>query len=220
LKEKSIAQVSLEGKLVNADFATSSGPAGAIRSFDGKIYWASGNQIQSKGDRGVRSEGLIPSDLGAVTDIAIGKKGEIYVGTSSGALVRLTGDKAVTLQKGAPVTGLFLLLDTLYVLRQRFLQGVSLYPETASKTSPVALCEKYCSGLEHTSNGKWLTANGSKILEVSEKGNSRTLYQGDPKALLGRAAYAYQMEPANDFFVVPFPAEGVIRAFRVNAVSK
>jgi hypothetical protein len=215
-----IAKVSQAGKLEIERFAESKGPPGALRAFDGKIYWISGNQVQSKGEEGVLTEGTVPTELGAPRDIAVDRHGISYVGTSNGSLVKLHNGVATAEQKGQPITGLFLFQDNLHILRGTKLQSVSVSPtvETYATSLPFS-CEKECRGLERTGAGKWLTVNGRNVIEVG--GKTRTLYQApEAKAVLGRPAYVYQMNTEDDFFVVPFPNEQVIRAFRVNAASK
>jgi hypothetical protein len=215
-----IAKVSQTGKLEIERFAESKGPPGALRAFDGKIFWISGNQVQSKGDEGVHTEGTVATEFGALRDIAVDRHGTIYVGTSNGTLVQLRSGVASAVKKGQPITGLFLSQDTLHILRGTKLQSiiVSTTAEPAATSLPF-ICEKDCSGLERTGAGKWLTVNGRRVIEVGA--SAHTLYEApNAKAMLGRPAYVYQMNTEDDFFVVPVPNEQVIRAFPVNAASK
>ncbi|MGZ3652235.1 MAG: hypothetical protein ACXVB9_22035 [Bdellovibrionota bacterium] len=217
----SLARVALTGKVENEKLARSKGTPGAIRGFGGKLYWISGNLVESKSDEGILTEGTIPKELGDATDVAVGRKGEIYVGTSSGNLVRISNGAVTSILKGLPISGLFILPDTLHILRRRRLQSISLSAaEPEPQAAQIAFCAKDCHGLERTSSGNWLTVSGARVLEVNGKGNARVLYSGEPKTELGRPAYVYHMETSEDFYVVPFPAEGVIRAFRVNALPK
>jgi hypothetical protein len=217
-----IAKVSQAGKLEKLAFAVAEGAPGALRAFDGKIYWILGNQVQSSGGAGVLSEGSVAQELGILSDIAVDRRGVIYVGTSAGNLVRISAGAVRAEQKGLPITGLFLYQDTLEILRGARLQSVTLSAAGANvDVGSVPFCEKKCRGIERTSTGKWLTVSGPQVIEVNGQGSSRTLYRASSvRSSLGRPAYVYQMNPEDDFFVVPFPAEGVIRAFRVNTAKK
>lgn len=215
-----IAKVSQAGKLENAEFAASKGPPGALRAFDGRIYWIAGSRVFSKDSEGVTTVGTVDTELGDPRDIAVDRKGVIYVGTSTGYLVRINGGVATAEQKGQPVTGLFLYQDTLQVLRGTKLQAITISANADPEAASIPFCVKECRGLERTGAGKWLTVSGSQVLEVGGQGSSRTLYAAPRNAELGRPAYVYQMNTEDDFFVVPFPEEHVIRAFRVNAARK
>ena len=216
-----IAKVSQAGKLENADFATSGEPLGALRAFDGRIFWIAGNQVFSKGRDGVRNEGSVAAELGDLCDIAVDRKGVVYVGTSAGYLVRIRGGVVSAEQKGQPVTGLFLYQDTLQLLRGTQLQSITVSARTDPQASSIPFCAKECRGLERTGTGKWLTVSGAQALEVGNGGSPRILYSAPASSpALGRPAYVYQMNSDDDFFVVPIPGESVIRAFRVNAARK
>jgi hypothetical protein len=159
--------------------------------------------------------------MGQPNDIAVAKGPVVYVGTSGGYLAHLVRDGIPSQDlKGAPITGLFLLSDTLHVLRGKRLEEFGLSASESPEESGFSIHNGYCSGLERTSAGDWLTVSGSKVIAVNGKGDAKTLYNGPPKSELGRPAYVYRMNTKEDFFVVPFPSLGEIRAYKVNEGSK
>lgn len=208
-----IAKVSLEGKIQNEKVAASQGVPGPLRSFDGRIYWISGDQVQSWGRTGVVSEGHFPKELGDAVDLAITRNRVIYLGTTSGAVVRLQDGVFSRELGGAPVTGLFLLEDTLHILRGTRLHFLTLGAESEAERASMALCEVNCYGLERTNGGNWLTVSKGGVLEVNGAGRSTLLLSTSQK--LGRPAYVYRRDPKDDFYVLPFQEEGKIRAYRL-----
>ncbi len=159
--------------------------------------------------------------MGQPIDIAGGRGPVIYVGTTGGYLAHLvTGGPPSQDLKGAPITGMFLLQNTLHLLRGRRLEEFGLSAGAAPEESGLNVCDRKCGGLERTSAGNWLTVSGNRVLAVNGRADARTLYRASPKTELGRPAYVYRMNTKEDFFVLPFPSIGEIRAYRVNEGSK
>ncbi len=207
-----VDRVTLEGKLDQARVARGEGRPGPLRAFGPQIYWISGPEVRSFGPNGNVSEGSVPPELGAPVDIAVGRGNNIYVGTASGALYRpVAGAVRAPELRGDPVTGIFLLDDTLYLLRGTRLQALRAGAGANPQSSTTPLCKSQCYGLERTSDGTWLTTRKGGVLEASAK-STRVWLATD--ARLGRPAYVYRKDSKEDFYVIPFPAEGVVRAYR------
>lgn len=203
-----VDRVTLEGKLDKARVAKGKGKPGPLRAYGGDLFWINGSEVLRIGSSGVGSEGKVPAELGAPVDIAVARGRAIYVGLSSGALYRL--GSAAPESHGAGITGLFLLDDTIHILRGTRLESLRLTGGQSSKST--TLCQLPCYSLERTSAGKWLTTQAGNVLEVNG-GRSKVLLKTTAQEL-GRPAYVYRKDPKDDFFVIPFASEGVIRAFR------
>lgn len=202
-------RVSLDGKLDRKAVATAKGEPGNLRAFDGKIYWIAGDGVQivdPKGSRG--SLAHVPQSKARPSEIAIARDGAVYLAFDNGALYRITEKKAELAKELKAIRGMVLLENQLHILVEKELVTLSLEKNLAKKES---FCD--CTGLERSSRGTWLTAQGGRVLE----GKKALLTL---KKELGRPAYVYRMDPSQDFFVLPFPSEGMLRAYRMPGVGK
>lgn len=205
--------ITLDGKVAKKRVHRGSGAAGPLRAHGGKIYWVTGNTLRRLNPDGSKAEvvGSVPSSLGRVTDLAIARDGTVFAATGSGAIYRLTPREGTVLHRGASIGGLFLLNSTLHVLRGGELQMIEVGGIDTASTSRM-LCTGICHGLERTSGGDWVTAEGKVIREVGPH-TARVLLEAS--VVPGRFAYVYQRDPKDDLLVVPFPAMNQVRAYRL-----
>jgi len=211
-----VDRVSLEGKLLKKGVTRAKGAPGSLRAYDGRIYWIAGDQVMSFTDEGTLSLGRLLKENGDPVDLALGRSGAVFVGMSDGSLLRLEAGLSSVEFRGQPITGLFLLEDTLFILRGTRLQSVTLANFSDPESNAASFCSVNCYGLERTSSGYWLTTQKGKVLEVDGTRTKVLLTTGKS---LGRPAYVYRKDPKDDFFVIPFPEEGMVRAFRMTAPS-
>lgn len=204
-------RVSLQGKLEKKAVATAKGEPGPLRAFDGKLYWVAGGGVQIVDPKGARSSVPGVPDSAKASDIAVGRDGEVYLVLGQTDLYRISGGQAQALRKGKKITGIFLLLDRLYLLSEGKIVSFPAGKEPALERTESKLCD--CAGLERTSAGAWLTVKGGEV-RAGEKA-ILTL-----KAEIGRPAYVYRMDAAEDFFVLPLPGEGMLRAYRMPGIPK
>lgn len=203
--------VSLAGKLEQTAVNRGKGKPGPMRVFDDQLFWIVGQQVLSFGVGGTVPIGTVPADLGNPVDIAVGRGRAVHVGTTSGTLYRLQSGEGTRVLTGQPISGLFLLENTLYILRGTALQTFALSPEADIESKVTPLCSKPCQGLERSSSGAWISVQKDRLVEISGTKERTLLKSGQA---MGRPAYVYRKDPKDDFFVVPFPEEGVIRAYR------
>jgi len=200
-------RVSLEGKLEKKGLAFSKEEPGAIRAFDGKIYWVAGLEsvqiVDADGDRTLVSG--VPK-LSRSSLIAVDHKGAVYLVQNGHSLFRVMNGKAELLRDENKITGIFLLLDRLYLLEAGKMVSISINQLGKKELLRQKFCD--CKGLERTSSGEWLTIDGEKVI-VGGKG-ILTL-----KTEIGLAAYVYRMNTSEDFFVLPLVSEGILRAYRM-----
>jgi len=202
-------RVSFAGKLEKKGVATGKGEPGPLRAFDGKLYWIVGSSVQivdPKGARGTVSH--IPADKGIPTDIAVARDGSVFLAFSAGALFRVSEKGALLIREGKPISGLLLLQEHLHLLSAGMLETLNLDKKEESSEN---FCE--CTGLERSSRSTWISTQKGKVLEGRQ--TILTL-----KAETGRLAYVYRMDTAEDFFVLPFPKEGIVRAYRMPGAVK
>jgi hypothetical protein len=201
-------RVSLDGKIEKKGLATAKGEPGPLRAFDGKLYWIAGSAVQIVDPKGGRGSMPNVPEKSLATDIAISRDGAVFLAFRDGSLYRLKEKRAELLKQGKPIRALLLLQDQLHVLRAGALETMSL---AKSEEASEAFCD--CTGLERSSRATWLTVQGPKVLEG--KRPLLTL-----KTEIGRLAYVYRMNTDEDFFVLPLPAERIVRAYRMPGAAK
>ncbi len=208
-----VDRVSLDGKREKKEVAKAPGAPGPLRAFDGNLYWIAGEQVKSFSPEGKQvNELTISGGQGDPVDIAVGS-GLIYLGMPNGSLLQIIGKKTTVAAQGAPISGLFLLADTLFVLRGTRFESLGLSGAKSTKL----FCELNCHGLERTSAGQWLTVQAGRVLEL-EGGRAEPLLSTGKE--IGRLAYVYRKEAKDDFFVLPFPQDGMIRAYRKYTIER
>jgi hypothetical protein len=206
-----VDRVSLGGRREKEAVARAEGAPGPLRAFDGALYWIAGDQVRSFGPSGNRiATKSVPEGHGGAVDIALGPSGQIYLGMGDGPVLRLEDGKTTVESKGGAVSGLFLLESTLYVLR-----GARLQLLKEGKRRMEDFCQD-CRWLERTSAGRWLTVRGKEILEIAGTRHRVLLAPGKG---IGRPAFVFRKDPKEDFFVLPFPGEGAVRAYRYNPIK-
>jgi hypothetical protein len=75
--------------------------------------------------------------------------------------------------------------------------------------SPAKICASNCKWLERAPDGSWITVRGNQVVAVGKK--ERVLAEGQG---IGKPAYVYRRESKDDLLVIPFPDEGMVRAYR------
>ncbi len=204
-----VDQFSVDGKRLKKGVLQKKGVAGPLRTFAERLYWIVGQEVlRWSEEQGQEVIGVLPADLGQPTDLAVGSKERVFVGSSGGALYLLPEKKVVA--PGAPITGLFLLVDRLFLLRGKDLESVRVASDFARKQEIKNFCGS-CVGIERSSEGTWLTVDSEGIREVGVKGG--TVFSPLPE-LAGRLAYLYRKDPKDDQVIVPLPKAGELRAFR------
>lgn len=211
-----IDRFDLSGKLVKKGIARAHGLAGNLRAHSGKIYWVAGQTVWRFQPETARREkvGEIPGKLGEPRDLAVTRNGEVLVGLSDGVLYSLAEEGKIR-ARGASIGGMFLLDNILYILRETKLEPFDLSGKNQGVLSPV--CRKKCSGLEKTSSGSWITAEEPGLREFSAKSPKSNRILLETNETLGRFAYVYERDTANDLLIVPFSSEKSLRAFRIQS---
>lgn len=181
-----------EGKFVET-VAHEVGEAGALRSYDGAIFWIVGNDIFKVKN----SAKKILSFLAKPNDLAIDPQGKIYVALKNGEIWK----EEVKINSGEEVKGL-LYLDDLYFIRKEKIQSLS--------GKKIPFCD--CTGLERASNQSWLAARGNTV-QMIEKNKMKKLLEAGGE--MGRISYVYRMNDKEDFLVLPLPKLKQVRAIRV-----
>lgn len=191
-----VRRISLQGEVEKEDFVSTEGAPGPMRAYGGRIYWAIGKQVYSFPADGGRLRKEAEA-LAEVADISLDAKGKLFVASAKG--VGEPGKEA-----GAAANALFALSSDLYSLSEGTVHG----PEGKKK-----ICPKPASGLERSSNGKWITICDG---QVSREGEILAPAAGAP----GRIAYVYRKESKYDLLIVPYPEEKAVRAFQSEEASK
>ncbi len=200
-------KASLEGKLEEKGAFTAKGEAGALRAYGGRLFWVVGERVLvlDPKESGARELKPYPAAKGTALDIALARDGAVYLSFAGGSLWRV-GEKAeaVSLSGKGDVRSLFVLNDKLH-----YLQDGKLFAR--SETQPKAvLSETFCDcrWLERTSAGQWLTVKAGQVLVARKP--VLTL-----KTEIGRPSYVFRMDTTQDFFVLPLPEQGIVRAYRM-----
>lgn len=206
-------RVSLDGAMIEKGEFRSKGEAGALRAYGGKLFWTTGTSVRVLDPKEGSDLPLryYPEEAkGKATDISVGRDGSVYLAFPD-ALFRVggAGSSRIPLDGKGEVGGLFILNDTLHLIR-----GTQLLSRAAEKDGSWKK-EKFCDcrWLERTSSGAWMSTSKGEILL-------------DGKALLtlkteiGRPAYVFRMNTAEDFFVLPLKEERKIVAYRMPGEEK
>lgn len=195
-----VEQWGMEGQKISDVFSLhEKKTAGALRAYDGKIYWAVGNTVWRFTPEGKEAK-AVAEVPGSITDIAIAGNGALYIGTAEGVIYKNSKDEKFN--TGSKVTGLFFLENTLFALREKTLdkiQGDSVVSEK--------ICSSPCRGLERSSAGEWIMTEG-KALRIKKR--VADTFKHEP----GRFAYVYRRDPKDDLLVVPFPDFGGLQAYK------
>lgn len=202
-------KVSLEGKREEKGAFGARGEAGALRAYGGNLFWVVGSSVKVFDPKKGSSLELrhYPAEAkGTASDIAIARDGAIYLSFINDSMWRV-GEAAAAPAEAAgtgPVKGLFVLSDKHYLLR-----GSELWwrqEKAEKKFAREPFCD--CRWLERTSAGKWLTTRDGEVLIGLEP--VLTL-----KTRIGRPAWVFRMDSTQDFFVLPLPEQGMLRAYRM-----
>ena len=196
-----VDQFSAEGQLLRKNVVRASGSAGALRAYDGKIYWVAGDSLWRFAPGARRAEKVAKLPAAGVRDLAVDKDGKVYYATHA---------SGTTVGKGADATAVLLLEKDLFILRG----GELFVAEQGSQAerTHLLLCKSTapCQGLERSSGGAWIVAEGSELKSVSAKENRvvATL-----PSVPGRLGYIYRKDAKEDLVVIPFPDAHTIRAY-------
>jgi hypothetical protein len=191
-----VRRISLQGEADKEVFAETEGKPGPMRAYGGRIYWAVGKQIYSFPTDGgrLRKEAEALAD---VNDISLDAKGRLFVASAKGV-----GEPGK--ESDSAASALFALSSDLFTLREGTVTG----PAPKKK-----ICEKTATGLERSSDGKWITVCDG---QVSREGEILAPAPGTP----ARIAYVYRRESKYDLLIVPYPDEKAVRAFQSEEASK
>ena len=200
-------KISLEGKLEAKGVARHAGAAGPMRAYSGQIFWVAGKTVQRVDPEGgsktfAEIDQLDPEN----TYLAIDRKGALIL--LAGQVSKFEGRTLSPLLEKENTKGLFLLLDKLFYLSGDTVSSVSLKGAEAGKHKREAPCHD-CRYLERTSSGHWLSVSMGKNLSI----NNRVVLELD--AEISHPAYVFRMDSTQDFFVLPLPEQGMLRAYRM-----
>jgi len=184
------------GALSTKALLEESGVAGPLRAGGGRLYWAVGEKVISFTPGGERKKEEARVS-GEIFDIAVDPKGEVYVAGLRGFF------RGEILVDPASSHGLFFLGTDLNWLKD----GRAVV--SLSSPSPVKICPTSCKWLERAPDGSWITVRGNQVVTVGKK--ERVLAEGKG---IGKPAYVYRRESKDDLLVIPFPDEGMVRAYR------
>lgn len=223
-KEARVDRYSSKGELKEKRLLRGSGTAGALRSFDGNLYWSNGDRISTYHfERERTSEvGDASLKLGAANSLAIDRDGTIYLGFASGKIARVIKKKGVVLGKDQPVTGMFLLERSLFLLRQNQLVEFSLEPWNSSPLrTDKEFCASSCRSLERNSAGEWLTIEASTVKAVKKskpKLRAKKLFEAPSE--IGSLGYVFRKDPNEDLLLVVLPSERKVKALKASLLPK
>ncbi len=213
-------KISLDGKVEKRGMATFQGSAGPLRAHDGKLYWVAGSSVQIVDPKGARSSLPGVPGLSHISAIAIDRNGSVFLLDNEIDVHRIASLDAVTYIQGAhlkgdhKLRGIFQYLDRLYVSLENRLLSFTPPQEgremMARDEGP--FCD--CRYLERTSSGAWLTTHKNEVLV----GNKTLLTLKTEE--IGHPGYVFRMDTAEDFFVLPLPKDGMLRAYRMPVMEK
>lgn len=207
-------RVSLEGKLEEKGAFSAKGEAGPLRAYGGKLYWIAGAALKvldPKGGGAADHPRYPAGAQGTARDISIARNGTVNLAFPGGELWAINDNNAspIGLPGKGEVGGLFVLDDKLFFLRGDRL--LSRYEKQLKTVNSEPFCE--CRWLERTSAGQWLTTKNGSVLA-----GGRPLLT--LKTEIGRPAYVFRMDTTQDFFVLPLPEQGMLRAYRMPGGEK
>jgi len=195
-KKSAVWAVSDAGTLSEDAIIEEKGNAGPLRAGGGRLYWAVGGKVISFTPEGgkKKEEGKFTDEI---LDLTVDPKGQVYLAGAKGLLL---GEKVI---QPKAVHGLLFLAMDLYTLNEGKVVA------TRNSSSPLTVCAAGCKWLERSPDGSWITVRGNQVVAVGKK--ETVLAEGKG---LGKPAYVYRRESKDDLLIVPYPEEGMVRAFR------